>query len=315
MMAGSSDGPKKQERLFPGMVYAADQQPVTIREAFAKASSFLQGYGVREASACSELLLMHVLGLDKTSLFLRWSEPFPPEREDAWRESLERKAAGEPVQYIIGEQEFYGLPFEVTPAVLIPRPETELLVEAVVRVGRELWPGGAPLVADVGTGSGAIAVAAAVHCPSWRFVGSDISAAALKIARRNAARHGVTARIRFVEGDLLLPFIERQVALDAVVSNPPYIAADELPGLQPEVRLYEPATALVGGHDGLEPYRRLTAQLPRLTRMPKLVAFEVGQGQASDVAGMLEQVQDWDELTIIPDLAGIDRHVLAISKK
>ncbi|WP_248931057.1 peptide chain release factor N(5)-glutamine methyltransferase [Paenibacillus hamazuiensis] len=292
-------------------------QTVTIREAFAEASSFLRAAGVQDAAGCAELLLMHLLGLDKTALLLRWSEPLAPgpEREAAWREMLRRKAAGEPVQYIIGEQEFYGLPFEVTPAVLIPRPETELLVEAVVRAGRGLWPDGAPLVADIGTGSGAIAVTAAVQCPSWSFAGSDISAAALEVARRNAARHGVTARINFVQGDLLMPFIERRVALDAVVSNPPYIAADELPGLQPEVRLHEPVTALVGGVDGLDPYRRLTEQLPQLPRMPRLVAFEYGQGQAPAIADMLGKAADWDELRIIPDLAGIDRHILAIRKK
>nr|WP_240762924.1 peptide chain release factor N(5)-glutamine methyltransferase [Paenibacillus thalictri] len=290
------------------------QRPATIREAFVKASSFLQSCDIGEAASNAELLLQHLLGVDRTGLFFRWSEPFPAGKEEAWDELLHRKAAGEPVQYITGEQEFYGLPFEVTPAVLIPRPETELLVEAVVRVGRGLWPAGAPLVADVGTGSGAIAVAAAAQCPSWQLLSSDISAAALAVARRNAARHGVAARIGFVEGDLLLPFIERQVALHAVVSNPPYIAADELPALQPEVRLYEPVTALVGGESGLEPYRRLAEQLPQLPAMPQLVGFEVGAGQAREVAAMLGRIADWDELTIIPDLAGIERHVLAIRK-
>ncbi|UUZ97596.1 peptide chain release factor N(5)-glutamine methyltransferase [Paenibacillus sp. P25] len=137
---------------------------------------------------------------------------------------MERKASGEPVQYIVGEQEFYGLPFKVTPAVLIPRPETELLVEQIVRIGRRLWgEGAAPRVADIGTGSGAIAVSLAVQCPGWQVMASDISPSALEVARENAARHRVEERVAFVEGDLLGPWIERGERLDAVVSNPPYI--------------------------------------------------------------------------------------------
>jgi release factor glutamine methyltransferase len=287
---------------------------VTIREAYVEASSFLRERGLAEPESNAELLLMHLLGVNKTALLLGWRDAFPPEREDAWRDMLMRKAAGEPAQYIIGEQEFYGLPFSVSPAVLIPRPETELLVEAVVAAGRKLWTGPPPLLADIGTGSGAIAVSGAVLCPSWRWISSDLSPAALEMARHNASRHGAAARIEFVEGDLLAPFVERQVVLDAVVSNPPYIAADELPGLQPEVRLHEPVLALVGGPDGLDPYRRMAAQLRELAALPALVGFEVGRGQASAVAELLARAADWDEVRLVPDLAGIDRHVVAVAE-
>ncbi|TVY09274.1 N5-glutamine methyltransferase family protein [Paenibacillus cremeus] len=327
---------------------------LTIREAYAEASSFLRQHEVREPESNAQRLLEHVLGESRSGMLLRWSEPFPAELEVDWQQLLQRKASGEPVQYLIGEQEFYGLPFAVTPAVLIPRPETELLVEAVIRIGRELWGnceadasksigevsprsehesvelspgpeggerangtdiGSGPVVCDVGTGSGAIAVSLASQCPAWRVMASDISRGALEVAQANAARHGLAERVTFVEGDLLGPYIERGLRLDAVVSNPPYIPEADESGLQPEVRLHEPRTALYGGVDGLVLYRRLTAQLRQLPAMPSLVGFEVGQGQAADVRRMLEEAAAWDEILILPDLAGIDRHVIAYRKR
>lgn len=300
----------------------SDARRFTIREAYAEASSFLRRSGIMEPESNARLLLEHLLGESRSGLLLRWSEPFPEEKEAEWQKLLSRKAEGEPVQYMIGEQEFYGLPFQVTPAVLIPRPETELLVEEVIRLGRRLWNtgrgdagGGAlrvgPTIADVGTGSGAIAVSLAAHCPFWRIMASDISRAALDVARSNAARHGLAERITFLEGDLLGPWIERGEQLDLVVSNPPYIPEADEAGLQPEVRLHEPRTALYGGADGLEMYRRMTEQLSALPTMPSLVGFEVGQGQSSEVKRMLECAADWHEIAVISDLAGIERHVIA----
>ncbi|MCR8632304.1 peptide chain release factor N(5)-glutamine methyltransferase [Paenibacillus radicis (ex Xue et al. 2023)] len=301
------------------------EQQLTIREAYVEASSFLQGHQVQEAANCADLLLQHVLGFTRSELLLRWQEMFPVEQLELWQQLLKRKAAGEPVQYIIGEQEFYGLPFTVNPAVLIPRPETELLVEQVVLLGKRLWPelaesgadqereaGAGPLIADIGAGSGAIAVSLAVQCPQWRIMSSDISPAALAVAGANAERHGVSERVDFTEGDLLVPYIERGLRLDAVVSNPPYIPEADEEGLQPEVRLYEPRTALYGGADGLVLYRRLAAQLKELPAMPALVGLEVGLGQAQAVAKLLSDAAEWDQIRIIPDLAGIERHVIAV---
>ncbi|NOU95022.1 HemK family protein methyltransferase [Paenibacillus sp. LMG 31456] len=342
------------------------EQQLTIREAYVEASSFLLGHQVQEAANCADLLLQHVLGYTRSELLLRWQEMFPVEQLELWQELLERKASGEPVQYIIGEQEFYGLPFTVNPAVLIPRPETELLVEQVVLLGKQLWPGAeaesrasgagaeslevtsganesgeaglearratdqsgigqdcgepeqereagvGPLIADIGAGSGAIAVSLAMQCPRWCIVSSDISPAALAVAEANAERHGVSERVTFIEGDLLMPYIERGLRLDAVVSNPPYIPEADEAGLQPEVRLHEPRTALYGGADGLVLYRRLAAQLKELAVMPALVGLEVGLGQAQAVAKLLSDVAEWDEVRIVPDLAGIERHVIAV---
>ncbi|MDR6883552.1 release factor glutamine methyltransferase [Bacillus sp. 3255] len=285
---------------------------MTIREAYAEASSFLGKLGVAEAASCVELLLQHLLGCSRTELLFRFQEQFPAELADSWRQLVERKAAGEPVQYITGEQDFYGLPFAVSPAVLIPRPETELLVEALLHEGSRLFPQGAPLLADVGTGSGIIPVTVAHARPNWRVAASDISAAALEMARANAQRHGVAARVTWLEGDLLEPYIERRIAPDILVSNPPYIPDGELPALMPEVRLYEPHTALFGGALGLDLYRRMIMQLPQLPQIPTVVGFEVGIRQAEAVAAMLRAAAEWEEIRFVPDLQGIDRHVLAI---
>jgi release factor glutamine methyltransferase len=297
----------------------------TIREAFSQASSFLQRQSVRDHAIVTELLLCHLLNWSRTDLFLRWEEPFPVDKEVEWSEYLRRKADGEPVQYIMGEQEFFGLPFQVEQAVLIPRPETELLVEEIIRLGGELWPEGAPVVAaDIGTGSGAIAVTLAVQCPSWQVHAVDMSPEALEVARGNAERNGVGERVSFIRGDLLEPFLQSKheveqqttiLALDVVVSNPPYIETDAIAGLEDQVRCYEPLLALDGGPDGLVLYRRLVDQLARLIpSSPRLVGLEVGQGQAPDVAKLLERTGLWTEIGLVQDLAGIERHVIAVRR-
>lgn len=282
---------------------------VNISEARREASSFLAARGVHEPDSNAELLLRHVLGLEGAAYLAALRDPFPAERRDAWEAVIRRKAAGEPAQYIIGEQDFYGLTFKVTPSVLIPRPETELLVERIVQIGDSLWPGGAPLAADIGTGSGAIAAALAHLRPSWRVSASDISPEALDVAAANVRRLGLD--VAFKQGNLLEPFAGEP--LDIVVSNPPYIPADTIAHLQPEVRDYEPRGALDGGPDGLAPYRVMMEQLPMLPRPPRLIGFELGMGQADDVAELLRQAGCWREIVTVTDLAGIDRHVIGIA--
>lgn len=320
----------------------------SIREAFAEASSFLAGAGLGEPQRSSQLLLEHVLGLSGAAYYMALADPFPAALKDEWEALITRRAAGEPVQYIIGEQEFYGRPFEVTPDVLIPRPETELLVEAILKYGAELWPDGLvavresgaeaseavqesnaeageavrgsgigsaravrPLTAvDIGAGSGAISVTLAAEAPAWRVCAGDISPGALAVAARNAQRLG--AAVDFRLGDLLEPFAGMET--DILVSNPPYIPGGDIAGLQPEVRDHEPRTALDGGGDGLDPYRRMMEQLPLLPAPPRLVGFELGQGQAARVAELLRAAGHWSEIVTIEDLAGIPRHVLGIAR-
>jgi release factor glutamine methyltransferase len=287
-------------------------QPMTAREAFIQASSFLLQNQVPDAAICAELLLQHLLQWDRTTMLLRWEEPFPQNRMSEWLQLMDRKAAGEPVQYIIGIQEFYGLHFQVNPAVLIPRPETELLVEQVIQRGNELWPGGSPKLVDIGSGSGAIPISIAVHCPLWQVSSSDISLAALEVARANAELNGVTGKIRFSQSDLLDVYIQEQKHIDILVSNPPYIASADIDELQLEVRSFEPHLALDGGTDGLVLYRRMCKQLKLLPAFPRLVAFEVGQGQTGAVSRMLAELKIWKQIDIVEDYAGIPRHVIAM---
>lgn len=307
--------------------------PLSIREASMKAASLLKEEAVEEPRNNAELLLMHLLNIDRAALLRDGGDPFPSEKLADWEQLVRRKALGEPVQYMIGEQWFYGRPFAVSPAVLIPRPETELLVEAVLEAADLIWPqaagvgvsaGGelAPTIVDVGTGSGAIAVTLAAQRPAWRVSASDLSPDALAVARTNAARHDAADRMAFVQGDLLMPFIygheqsvHDRLRIDVLVSNPPYIPAADMPGLQREVRDYEPHLALEGGADGLDPYRRMLEQLPLLVQMPRIVAFELGMGQPRIVADMMRSMGAWNDIRIINDYAGIERHVIAVQSQ
>ncbi|TVX89515.1 peptide chain release factor N(5)-glutamine methyltransferase [Paenibacillus agilis] len=295
------DGPLQPFSLIP---------PLTIREAWVQASSYLSASGVEDAGHHAELLLRHALTWERVTYLMRMQDEFPAASHESYREMIQRRGRGEPTQYIIGEAYFYGLSFRVTPDVLIPRPETELLVEAVLEEAERLWGRTASIrAADVGTGSGAIACALASERSSWHVRAVDISAAALRVARSNAQQLGVVERLEWLEGDLLLPL--EGIELDVLVSNPPYIPDEDRAGLMREVRDYEPHTALFGGEDGLEPYRRMMAMLPRLASLPRIVAFELGRGQAQDVAALVREA-GYPHIRIVNDLAGIERHVLGI---
>jgi len=265
-------------------------------------------------------LLAHLAGWSRGELLMRWNEPFPSDRWEDWSAWLRRKAQGEPVQYITGEETFYGLSFRVTPAVLIPRPETELLVERMLeeadRIARRpsSHARGAPVLVDIGTGSGAIAVTFAHLRPEWRVVATDVSEEALRAAESNAARHGVAERIRFLRGDLWTPVAEAGIRADIVVSNPPYVPAGDIPRLMREVRDYEPKLALDGGDDGLALYRRLFDQMRTFSRdrLPRAIGLETGAGQARAVADMMRGLGAWDVVDIVCDLSGLERHVIGI---
>jgi len=285
--------------------------PATIREAWVQASSFLAENGVDDAAHHAELLLRHVLGMERVAYLVALTELMPEDAIHAFESAVTRRSTGEPTQYIIGDAYFYGLPFEVTSDVLIPRPETELLVEAILTEADRIWSQDEPLhVVDIGTGSGAIACTLAHERPHWHITAGDISPGALAVAKRNAGRLGVAERMSWKQGDLLAPFAGSE--LDILVSNPPYIPAGDIADLMREVRDYEPRTALDGGVDGLDPYRRLVTMLSELGKAPRMIGFEVGQGQAQDVAAMLAQAGYDEKLIIVPDLAGIERHVIGV---
>ncbi|USG65431.1 peptide chain release factor N(5)-glutamine methyltransferase [Brevibacillus ruminantium] len=284
---------------------------VTIREALTRASSFLREQGVADPPFDAELMLRHVLGWDRTRLLISMNEELPLEACQKLAVFCERRGQREPLQYMFGTQEFYGRPFLVRPGVLIPRPETEILVEQVLLHAAELWQPDLSLqVADIGTGSGAICLTIACERPHWRVSTVDISADATEIARENANR--LHADVRFLQGDLVQPLLEAGEQVDILVSNPPYIPSRDVDELDDEVKAYEPRLALDGGDDGLDCYRRLCAALPQLLKETALVAFEVGIYQAADVAELMKASGVIDRTEIVPDLAGIERVVIGI---
>ena len=285
----------------------------SIREALAGASSFLRDCGVKDPAFEAELLIRHCLGWDRTRFLTSMAEPLPADAADKLADLCRRRAANEPLQYMFGQQEFYGRPFAVGPGVLIPRPETEILVEQVLHAADRMWGADSRLqVADIGTGSGAICVTLACERPNWMVSTVDISPDAVRIAAENAKRLG--AEVRFLLGDLVEPLIREGLKLDVLVSNPPYIPSREIEELDAEVRDFEPRLALDGGRDGLDFYRRLCEALPVLLRERALVAFEVGIHQARDVAALLMASGVIDETAVVCDLAGIERVVLGMRK-
>jgi release factor glutamine methyltransferase len=263
-----------------------------------------------EARAEARLLLAHALGVSREELRLRPDRALTEQEAARFDDLIARRARRAPLAYLTGAREFYGLAFAVTPAVLIPRPETEFVVEAVLR---HIAGSPAPRIADVGTGSGCIAVAVAVHAPGARVWATDISPAALAVAAENAERHGVAGRLRFLEGDLLAP-LAAFAPFDAIVSNPPYIGPGEIAALPPEVRDWEPRAALTtGNEDALLAYRRLADGAPALLSPGGLLAVEVGLGQAEAVADLWRGA-GLGEIAVLADYAGIGRVVTGVRR-
>ena len=282
---------------------------LTARDALTLGAERLRKEGIESATLDMSLILAEVLGLNRLGLYLNLERPLDEEERLAARALLVRRLKHEPMAYILGRREFFGLTFEVTPEVLIPRPETEHLVEhavAWVRTQAETIP--EPLLADIGTGSGAIAIAVAHACPNCRWIATDLSEGALAVARRNAERHGVDSRIEFRQGSLLEPISE---TLDGLCSNPPYVAETERDQLAPDVAQWEPPTALFGGADGLDLIRTMIAAAPPCLRPGGLLLLEVGARQDEAVAQLLAESDAFELIRIHLDLAGIGRVVQA----
>lgn len=272
---------------------------LTIREALQSASQRLAALDTARRDA--ELLLRHVLGRDHAWLLAHPEAEITPEHLTHYENLLARRARNEPIQYILGQQEFYGLALHVTPDVLIPRPETEHLVEAALaRI-----PADQPTrVLDVGTGSGAIAIALAARLPHATITAVDASAAALAVARKNTAHHHLENQIRIVKSDLLSAVPGE--TFDVIVSNPPYVSVKE--NLEPQVRHFEPHFALFAGESGLEIYRRFIPQAEKALVPGGWLLMEIGYGQQDSLTTLLA---GWKNLSFLPDLQGIPRVVIA----
>jgi release factor glutamine methyltransferase len=279
---------------------------MTLREALTRATSQLDASPELRPSASRDatLLLLHTLGISRAALLADPGRALTPGQHTAYEALILRRLGNEPVQYITGEQEFYGLTLHATPAVLIPRPETEHLVETVLS---ELDPVAPLHVLDVGTGSGAIAIALAHHLPNTQVTALDLSPEAIEVAHSNAVLNSLDHRIRFLVSDLLSA-VSGEPAFDVVVSNPPYIPTADRSTLHPQIRDFEPAAALFAGADGLDIYRRLIPQAHAALKPNGLLALEIGHRQREDV---LDLLTDWNDVRVVNDLQDIPRVVLA----
>ena len=291
-------------------------------------TEYLKGKGIENSRLDSEVLLAHLLKLDRVGLYLNFDRPLSREELSSFREMVKRRGAREPLQYIIGRQEFWSLDFKVTPDVLIPRPETEILVEEALKAVRssefrvessepinsKLKTQNSKLILDLCTGSGCIAISIAHELKDAVVYAVDASGVALAIARENAEKNGVKDRIIFLQGNLyeaLTSHVSRTTSFDLIVSNPPYVKSSDIPNIQPEVRDFEPRMAVDGGFEGLDFYRRIVAGASGYLAPGGWLMVEVGEGQAEAVSEMIRDACGFDQAFRVKDLAGIERVVKA----
>jgi release factor glutamine methyltransferase len=283
----------------------------TVIEIGRRSAAFLSERASASPRLDAELIVAHSLGLRRLDLYLQFDRPLEEEELAPVRALLRRRARGEPVAYLLGEREFFGRAFTVSPAVLVPRPETELLVERVLlwARARSANPGHGLRIADVATGSGCVAVSLAAELSEARVAATDISPEALAIASGNAVRHGVADRVRFLEGSWTEP-LRGEERLDILVSNPPYVTTAELDELPVDVRGFEPRLALDGGDDGLDASRALIPAVTALVRPGGFAAVEVDPRRAGAVAALAaERGGGGGTVTVVRDLAGLERVV------
>ncbi len=284
---------------------------MTLREALRQAEARIAGASIPDARLEAEILLMHALSLPRAELYARLGESLPPATDALFQGLVGRRLRREPAAYILGRAWFYGIELAVDPRVLIPRPETELLVETALTLVKERFGEAQPCtLADVGTGSGAIAVALALNAPRARVWATDSSPGALGVARFNCHRHGVHDRVTLVAGDLLGP-LRRPV--DIIVANLPYVKDADLPGLAPEIREFEPRSALAGGADGLDLVRRLLAGAADHLRRRGAVLLEIGLGQGEAAVSAARAHLPGTAVDLVRDFAGIERVLRAIA--
>jgi release factor glutamine methyltransferase len=278
-------------------------EPWTVGRLLSWTTGWLTERGSDSPRLDAEVLLAHVRGCPRIQLYTAFDEVVADEPRSRFRELVKRRGGGEPVAYLVGGREFYSLPLTVSREVLVPRPETESLVVRVLDLCREAV---APRIVDVGTGSGAIAIALAKHLPRAQVVATDVSAAALDVARANAARHGLTERIAFVESDLLAA-PELAGPWDVIVSNPPYVREDEFAGLPRDVREHEPRAALVAGPRGVEVIERLAAEAVGRLQPGGWLVLEGGPAIAAEVERLLAGTSGLEPGPTLKDLARLPR--------
>lgn len=271
-------------------------------------SEYFQKNNIDSPRLDAEVLLSHVLKKQRIFLYVHFDQPLNSEELAAYRECVKKRVRRMPVAYIIGSREFMGLDFKVTEATLIPRPDTEILVEAAIERLKQM-EGDELRIADIGTGSGAICLSLLHYVEKLTAVTVDISKDAIEVAKENAQNLGVAERIEFLQGDLLSP-LQNKGKFNAIVSNPPYIPKKVIEGLEPEVRCYEPMSALDGGADGLNFYRRLVSGAAAFLTDGGFLAVEIGIEQAEALRQMAGRNLIWKKVEVLNDLAGIERCVI-----
>jgi len=283
----------------------------TIQKLLNWVASYFTQKGVDSPRLGAEMLLSGVLGLKRIELYTQFDKVVDQHQLDRLRDLVKRAASGEPLAYLIGKTEFYSLEIEITPACMIPRPETELLVERAVEFIRARQ--GPALVCDLCTGSGCVAVAMAKNCPDAKLIATDISDAALQVAAANIEKHRLKDRVTLLCGDLfepILPYLDT-MKFDLVVCNPPYVSELEFAALEKNVRDYEPKIALLGGADGLDVYHRVVDKVDALLKPDGALMLEIGYAQGPAVRQLIEQSGAFDQITIEKDFQNNDRVVTA----
>jgi release factor glutamine methyltransferase len=288
-----------------------ETDPPRLRDLLSQGVGRLASAGIESARLDAEVLLADALAMTREQLLVAAHSALRAEQVQRFEALLLRRLRREPVAYITGRREFWSLDFQVTRDVLIPRPETERLIEVALLLGAEMASNKPARVLDIGTGSGAIAVSLAKEMLTALIYATDISPAALAVARRNALLHGVADRMTFFSSDMLAALGEKIVGFDLLVSNPPYIRRAEIDALEPEVRDWEPRGALDGGADGLKFYRPIAAQAWRLLKPGGAVVLEIDTAMGRQVAALFHQAESYREVAIMQDYAGRDRVVVA----
>ncbi len=287
-------------------------QLYTIKDLLTLTTGYFSEIGIESPRLDAEVLLAHILGVDRIDLYVNYDRPLNKSEVDAYRRAVAERGRRRPVAYITGKREFMSLSFHVGEGVLIPRPETEILVEAV---SERLKARGIaqPYILDLGTGSGCIAVTLAKEFPMGKVWAIDISPDALKVAKTNSIEHGVSDRITFLQGDLFVPLasLHEKITFDVLISNPPYIPSRDLVALAPEIREYEPQVALDGGESGLVYYERILMEGPGYLKPGGIMGLEVGAGQGQALHD--KAMVFFKEVEMIRDYSGIERVLLLLT--
>jgi release factor glutamine methyltransferase len=275
---------------------------LTVLESIRLSTEYLEKKGIESPRINAELLLAHILNCKRLDLYLSYDRPLSEEEIVQYREFLKRRGQSEPYQYIVGTVEFFGLPFEVNPSVLIPRPETEILVEEIINQYKN---SGEVKILDIGTGSGNIAVSLAYHIKNAKIFAADINQDALEVAKINAVNNKIESQISFVKNDITKDILDEH-GFDLIVSNPPYVSEKDFNELRPELRIYEPRNALTDNSDGLIYYRQISAKAKNLLKNKGKIFFEIGEGQAEKVKKILEE-NNFSDIKIKNDYLHIER--------